>query len=569
VTATRPGVEGGGVVGVQTEELLGVPAEAIDRSVAAFSREAPQRSLVVLVGSFGADDLDPEQTVALDARDGLAVAGRTADGEWEAGVEAAGAAADDPDAGLVDAVEGVLTLVQDAPFAIASVAPEGVTPPTVDGEVEATAVGNQPLEDRRQRTTYAVRFADADDASQTAIEEVVRANEDLPAGTDIEVQRYDRTVVASFTTNLPPAEQPDDSPDVRFSLRERDGETTLVVRGQDSVDPANLELRVDGEARTPPWDGREAPIESGEEFALEVGSLRSVVVWWLDPDRDDVEQPLGRNVTGQSAFETASRSGTFVLTYTGDRTVDADRLTVRARQLSRDDDGVERPLTEFVGDRLEPGDEVRLEDVEPGDGVSLMLSLENDTRVTSQTVFGTQVQPPGSVAIDAGDGQATLTYTGPEQPAGNYRVTVGGEPADSQFADGGDTLGDGDQITVQADLGDRVVVEWTGGDQRVPVADETLTPTAEFDATFDPEAGELTVTYREGDSLDAGRLLVDVAPGVDVDRAAWSETHDTVEPGDSVTLSVDGDADPKQVVVVFDDTALLDRIALSDAGESE
>ncbi len=571
VTAIRPGTEGSGsLAGGQSGDQFGVPPEAVDRSVAALSREATQRSLVVLVGSFAAEDVDPDQTVALDARDGLAIAGRTADGEWEAGVEAASAAADDPDAGLADALGGVLAPVQDTPFAIASIAPEGAGPPAVDGEIEATAIGRQPVENRRQRTTYAVRFADADDASETAIEEVLRANEDLATDTEIEVQQYDRTVVASFVTDPPPAAQPDDSPDVRFFLDERDGEPTLVVRGSDSVDTANLEFRVDGEAETPPWGDRETPIEPGESFTIEVGALRSVVVWWLDPERENVEQPLGQNVTGEDAFETASRSGTFVLTYTGDRSVDADRLTVRARRLGGDGDELERPLTEFVGDRLESGDEVRLEDVEPGDGVTLMLSIDDGTSVTSRTVFGTQVSPPGAVAIDAGDGDVTLTYTGPEQPAGNYRVTVDDEPAATQFADEYDTLTEGDRVTVQADLGDAVVVEWTAGPDPVPVASETLTPEATFDAAYDPDDGAVTVTYRDGEPIDADRLLVDVFPrSVRANRDAWSEAYDTVEPGDSVTIAVDGDTTPEQAVVVFDESTLLARIDLSGTGESE
>ncbi len=557
----------------QIAESVGVSAGTIDRAVVALDPGDGSRSLLVVVGSFGADDVavpdEQADEVAVHAADGFAVLGQADDGGWEAGVDAAVDAANDPEAGIADGIAPVVAPLQNNEFVTVTTAPsEDGTFEAPDG-VDTVAVAQERVGDRRRRQEYAVQFASADSATTAATEAVIaEAEARFDADeTDVEYEQYDRTVVGSFTTQLPPSQLPDDSPEVRFRIQNSQGDgdaVTVVVRGDEPVDPANVEFRVDGQTRAPPWGDREAPIEPGEEFTADLEPFRVVTVWWVDPERDGVEQPLGREVVGGDTFESEfdPETNALVVSYTGDRSVETDRFEVSVNPVGSPRDGTERPLSEVAGDSLEPDEQFRIEGVQPGDGVSILVSLDGEGFAFAQAVFATAVEAPGEFTIEAGD-QVTVTYESDQQPADQYRVVVGGEPTDVQFADEYETLTDGDQITVDADLGDRIAVEWTGRDDPLPVASEVITPEAEFEATFDADSRELTVTYAEGDPLDAERLLVEVPRTRGIDPEAWSEAYDTVEPGDAITVTVGGDRAPKQVIVVFDRAALLDRIELS------
>lgn len=554
------------------DRQYGLTASAVDRTVTAVSPDSA-RTVTVLVGSFAAAEVDVAlDATAVHAADGFAVLAQDDGRPWEAGVRAAREAAADPTAGSVDALGGLLAPVQDSTSVVVATDPSDTDTFGVDDDVAALAIARDRLDATRERKAYAVTFAEAGAVDTETVTAVLRRTETAVDVSDVDVdyRRYDRTVVGSFTAAVPPARQPDDSPAIRFRVSSDDaGDTvTVVARGEESVDPANLEFRVDGEPRTPPWGDRRAPIEPGERFTATVGPLRLVTVVWLDPNREGVEQPLGRSVIATGGFEGEYDPGTdtYVVTYTGDRTVGADRLELSVRPFGAPGQSRERPLSAVVGEQLAPGDEVRIEDVRPGDGISLLLSVGDAGSAYAQNVFGTAVSPPGEFSFEVGDGETTLVYTGPARPAADYRVTVDGEPADTQFADEYDRLTDGDRITVTTTVGDRVRVEWTARERPLPVAGESVSPDAAFDAAFDPATGELTVTYTDGEPIAAERLLLALPRNDSATRYSWDRTG-TVEPGDSTTATLEGEP-PEVVYVLLGESTVLDRVRLAD-GESD
>ena len=250
----------------QVTDTVGLSPEAVDRAVAALDTGDASRSLLVVVGSFDAVVVAvPDERAAryaVHAADGVAVLGAANDSPWTAGVEDAVAAADDPGAGIAERVAPVVAPLQGNGFVSVSTAP-GESDTIPSETVEAVAVARERVGDRRRRREYAIQFASAEAATTAATAEIIAESEGRfsPEGTDVEYEQYGQTVVGSFTTQLPPSQLPDDSPDVRFRVRsEAEGDAvTIAVRGDDTVAPANLEFRVDGEARAPPWGDREHP----------------------------------------------------------------------------------------------------------------------------------------------------------------------------------------------------------------------------------------------------------------------------------------------------------------------
>ena len=293
--------------------------------------------------------------------------------------------------------------------------------------------------------------------------------------------------------------------------------------------------------------------------------FRVVSVWWIDPERDGVEQPLGRSVVGGGALESEfdPEANALVVTYTGDRPVETDRLAVAVTPFGDPQDATTRSLSEFAGDGLDPDEQFRIDGVRPGDEVLIAVEIDDGTTVGSRAVLATAVDAPGEFTVEPGD-QVTVTYEGDRRPAGQYRVVVEDDPTATQFDDEYETLTGGEQVTVDAELGDRIEVQWVARATPVPVASETVTPEASFEATFDADSGDLTLTYVEGDPLDADRLLVEVPRVRGIDRMAWAEAYETVDPGDAITLTVDAERTPDEVVVVFDERALLDRVEVEE-----
>ncbi len=554
-------------------QQLGVDPETIDRAAVAVDPDETAVSLAVAVGSFDGEALDPPENVAAHAADGLAITARN-DGPWEAGLEAARDAAADPEAGVGTTVEPVVAPIQDNTFI-------GLAPNTeessfeVPDAVEQVAVGRRLVGEYDQRVEFAVRFVDQEGATEAAVETIIDGRRGNVDELDVEYERVgpeDQTVVGSFVTQLPPSQLPDNAPDARFTFRDSEG--VLEQIGEEPVDPARLEFRVGGEKRAPPWDDREALIEPGDRFEIDVDPFQLVEVVWLDPEFG-VERPLGRSVaTGRDAFEGEydPDADALTITYTEEFEADATKFSLRRGGLGPEDDG-ETDLESLVGDRLTAGDSITVEDVGYGDRVDITLTVErsrdNEAYGITTSVFSFRAEPPGRFEFGLEDGTATITYRGSErQPAENYRIGFAEEdgPASVQFTDRYDRLTDGDSVAVDVAVGDRIVVEWVDDDRPFRVDEYAVTPDATFEIDYDEGAKELTIAHAGGDPIDPERLRVEVLGAPVENRTPWAETYETVEPDDAVVLSVA--ERPRRVFVIFDgNTVLSEREFTAESDE--
>lgn len=541
---------------------FGVDPEAIDRAAVAVDSDDTAVSLAVAVGSFDGESLDPPENVAAHAADGLAIIARN-DGPWEAGLEAGKDAAADPEAGIGTTVEPVVAPIQDNTFIGLAPNIEEISFEVPDA-VERVAVGRQLVGGYDQRVEFAARFVDREAATEAAVETIIDDRRGNVDELDVEYERVgpeDRTVVGSFITQLPPSQLPDNAPDARFAFRDSEG--VLEQIGEEPVDPARIELRVGGEKRAPPWDDREALIEPGDRFEIDVDPFQLVEVVWLDPELD-IERPLGRSVaSGRDAFEGEydPDADTLTITYTEEFEADATKFSLRRGGAGAEDNG-ETALKRFVGERLTAGDSITVEDVGYGDRVDITLTIErsrdNEAYGITTSVFGFIAEPPGQFEFGLENGTATITYRGSErQPAENYRIGFAEEdgPASVQFTDRYDRLTDGDSVTVDVAVGDRIVVEWVGDDRPFRVDEYAVTPDATFEIDYDESAEELTIAHAGGDPIDPERLRVEVLGAPVENRKPWVETYDTVESNDAVVLSVA--EQPRRVFVIFDGSTVL------------
>lgn len=546
---------------------LDLDPEAVDRTAATTFRNDLSDNVATAVGSFDAADVGDPEDAAVHATDGIALAASSDSGPWDAGLEAAREAREDPDVGLAAerSLERILGPVADRgqilwlPTLLAEDAPQDAV---LDSEaLESIAVGiDTDFEAREQRMTYAVLFAADAEPDEGTVESILETdgNGDVEdAGIEID----GRLATATLTQALSPYQLPDDSPDARFGLRydAESGVVTLEQVGEESVDVANLELRIDEEPVEAPWDD-EAEIEPGDTFELDAALLSTVEVRWIDPEREDVYQPLGRGVVGGNDVFEASydrEAEELTITYTGETTVDADQFELQRIGTEIEDRETE-PLTDRT-DALEPGEELVIEDHSLGEQVHLRVTFDRENGQFSQSVFWHRARPPGRFEFDDEDGTPALVYRGEsERPASDYRVTVDGEPVDTQWADVHDALADGDRLEVDADTGSEVAVEYAGDDEPHEMTATTVRPRAEFEFALEGESVE--ITHAGGESIDAEALDVRIHGAESpVPDDAWADAYDTVEEGDSITVEFTPDAEedadrsrPETVLVLYD-----------------
>ena len=456
----------------QLAEQVGVGPKAVDRHGVATYAQSKTR-LEVIAGSFEANAVEFSRPVATHAADGLAVAADRNKRPWDRGLDAALSAVDDPEAGVTDSVEPTLDAIEDGQVVQVYPEPSRVIDGPAVGSARTVGTSRRVLTADRLELRYAVTFDSPAAASEPTIERLIAADGQSGGNPDLTVERDGRTLIASVTRPVPRYWLPDNSPAARFAL---DSDGVLEQVGEEPVNPARLEFRVDGETHTPPWDDREASIKPGERFEIDVDPFRVVKVVWLDPELD-IGRPLGRDLTRtQLAFtdryELSER--TFAITYRGDEPVDAGSFTVR-RTRARGEE-TERPLSTYVGATLAPGAQIRLPGAEYGDSVAIEYSIQRESVSFGGEVFREQVEPPGAFRIRPNGesrGTVTVTYRGPAQPAGGYRIRLGPVPAPVQFTDRYDQLTDGDAVTFDRSGAARIVVEWVGDGDSLVLAEWT------------------------------------------------------------------------------------------------
>lgn len=456
----------------QIEKQVGVGAEAIDRLGIATYAQSKTR-LEVIAGSFEADAIAFSRPAATHAADGLAVAADQNRRPWDRGLDAALSAVEDREAGVTDSVEPTLDALEDGQMVQVYPEPDRILDGPAVGSARTAGVSRRTLAGDRLELRYAVTFDNSAAASEPTVERLIAADGQSGREPDVTVERDGRTLIASVTRPVPRYWLPDNSPAARFVL---DPGGVLEQVGEEPVDPARLEFRVDGETHTPPWDDRETPIEPGERFEIGVDPFRVVEVVWLDPELD-VEQPLGRDITRArlpftDRYELSER--TFAITYRGDEPVDAGPFTVRRTRTGGGE--TEQPLSAYVGATLTPGAQVRLPGAEYGDSVAIEYSIQRGSTGFGGDVFRERVEPPGAFRIrpsGGSGGTVTVTYRGPAQPAAGYRIRLGPVPAPVQFTDRYDRLTDGDGVTFDRSGAARIVVEWVGDGDSLVLAEWT------------------------------------------------------------------------------------------------
>lgn len=534
---------------------LGLDPAAVDRVATATYRtgstgdgesgySGPVGTLRSYVGDFAAGDVEEPADVATTVADGLVIAGSTGSEPWAEGLEAASTARESADARLVDdgPYRRLFERVADYPMQIAvPELTESDLPEDADVDLDGVAtVGVGVRLDREaseQTFTYAAVFEEGTTADASILEELLRSESTAVEPADLETETDGRLAALTFTRPMSDSQQPDNSPDVYFGVR-YDPEAdlaTLEVRGEESVDAATLELLVDGESVDPPWDA-DATLSAGDSFQLDVPFLSVVAIEWHDPELEDVTRDLGWDVVGgQRAFDGSfdHESQTLTITYSADVAVDPGRFEFRRSEGV--EDIRERPLEEVV-DALEPGTEIVVEDVSYGENVAISVSREGDGWSSTQSVFAHYARPPGHFDLATDAGQRVLVYEGEtSRPASDYRVTVDGEPAATQWSDVADTLAAADRLEIDVETGDTVVVEYLDGDEPATMLDQAVQPTVDFE--FDVGESSVEITHAGGQAVEADALEVRIY-GVDSPRRsdAFASEYDTVEAGDSIVV---------------------------------
>ena len=549
-----------------------------------------QKEITAIGGSFDAaavEESNLQSEVEIDqtgiyVEDGLVIAADEGEQAWKAGVNRVREIAGDSGTGLVSSMSPVLGSVVDKDSSLVRLIKTTLTLESFEDvgfeHVDTVAVGNHLIDDYTLQTQYAVRFNSADAATESRAEAVLsRPNSQFGRYSieelDISYQYTgERTIVATFS-HVSPRLVSDNSPDAAFSLQ--DDRTTLTQTGTEPVAPANLELRVDREQRTPPWADREDPITPGTSFAVEFDLFQLIEIIWTDPEYDGVNQQLFSKLTHiptGDVFESAYDPDTETVTteYTLDTETRAEWFTVRQSLPGESGERMRRDLETFVGETLTPGESLQIEDVNYGDQIEIRVEYHTSSGPSSSgvTAVGSDsdaaggdsefsVGPPEKLSFEDGDGTVTIRYRGGEPvPAEKYQCRYksrsnAGEP--TQFSDQYDRLTDGDGITVDAAVGDQLIFERPAPDRSTPtyLGSYLVVPEARFDVSYDASAEAITVTHAGGSQLDADQLGLDIQGSpVDADKPnLWDGQYDTVEPGDAVTVAVGWE--PREVRVLF------------------
>ncbi len=402
--------------------------------------------------------------------------------------------------------------------------------------VEALAAGfdqnpNQ-VEDTAENT-YLLFTTDDANLDDAAVERIVTELEPAQIA-DLEIERDDTYVLARTVAEVPPQYDREAAPSARIRSTVEDATITFEHAKGESIDAEHLELWVEGELADDQPGNEFDTFAPGDRFSAPIDPVTTVTLRWFD-EEVNAYYPYAQRLVGEDAFETSYDfdGERLTITYTGDRPADPSNLVLRRR--SRD---ASRPSTRpfFDAEELTGGDAVTVEDVSIGDTVTVELDVPDRAHSTRTTLVRHRARAP-RVYVGRDVGETVLYFGGPEDTdAETLRVLVDGDPADRQFADEYDTLTRGDELRLQAPpIGSEIVVEWTRPDEPVEVARDIVVPRGHFDTAYDDGAGRLTLTYEEGDVVDAADLTVRV-DGEPADSQPADE-YDTVEPGDELRVA--------------------------------
>ncbi|WP_436346824.1 hypothetical protein [Natronorubrum sp. FCH18a] len=243
------------------------------------------------------------------------------------------------------------------------------------------------------------------------------------------------------------------------------------------------------------------------------------------------------------AFEHEPDAETVTVRYEDEYPLEGDDVTVGVHDAEYQYGSSADPLqtvTPWDG-TLSTGDEVTLEDVEPG--MTVVVGWEEPT--FENALSNTTVRPPGRPHIDYDYETNTLTvelvFEGDEsEPADAYELQIDNEPAETQWSDESRTVSDGSTVVLDdVDIGSNVTVVW--GDD-LYLGGGSATPSIRLSASIDD--GALAIGHEDGPSLSVSRLEAQIYTADGTTEVPLEDAADgTFSEGDSITVLEDADVD--------------------------
>ncbi|WP_323675413.1 type IV pilin N-terminal domain-containing protein [Halorubellus sp. PRR65] len=321
--------------------------------------------------------------------------------------------------------------------------------------------------------------------------------------------------------------------------------TVLRYHGSTERDADEFRLLVDGEPADTQLAEKTETLSRGDTVAVGEFPLGSeLTVEWVEPEESMVVAEHVVTPRTHVSVTYDADDGTATFTHRDGQSLPAEDLEVRVDRKATET----QPRDEF--DTFGSGDEFAV-DVPPFASVELVWVGEDvESRVGGTTTGRDAIE----ASYDPDAEELELVYVG-EQPADPARLHVrrrasggGGEDGDTTaFAAAYDELTDGDSVTVDAGVDDRVALtvrtETENTTSVRSIAHFSMTPRHAFG--FQRDDGSLIATYRDAVDRDADefRVLVDgepvdEQPGDVHDTLTWEATVDLgdVPVGKTVTV---------------------------------
>lgn len=312
----------------------------------------------------------------------------------------------------------------------------------------------------------------------------------------------------------------------------------IDIREGDDVPLDELTLQVNGETYDPgTWARDQESIGEGDTIYIATEDIEPNTQITLEHNHEYGTNASSTQILSHLRFEPSydKNSQTATLTYRDDVKLDGDHINVAVYEGDRYGNGGEklRSSQPVSGGTLENGDELTVENVDPGQ--SIIVGWKSDS--WEDSLYNHTISPPGNATFEYDHSTDTLTVTlklENAQDASNYELRVEDEPTDTQWSDEYSTVEDGDSLTVDGlSIQDQVTLMWTPTDSHVDT--HWISPPGRVSFEYDPGSKEITATMELDSEQDAADY--EILVNGDTAETQWTDQGDTVSGGDTVTLS--------------------------------
>lgn len=317
-------------------------------------------------------------------------------------------------------------------------------------------------------------------------------------------------------------------------------------------DASEFSIAVNGERTARQFEDEYGTLERGDEMRVDATPGDVVTVEWHGDEA--VHKRLEQIVQPPASFNLYRDGEEYHLQYTSDEPWAADAFALAGPE------GVSTQALENEYDTLEDGDSVALE-------LSQTDSVNVDYVGGPEPVTVARLRPRSTADFDlvVDNGTATLSFdANGEWPADAFGVLVDGEERGPLFATEYDTVTRGDDVTVDAERGDRVTVVIEANERDRPVFRERALPDVSVEAQGGDDGIELTLESETQVAADRLRLAVDGPSRRGKEIDPWGDTG-TVEPGTAVTVDVT--IDGRDVLVVMYDNHRLSTVRADEISD--